>query len=395
MTIELTLDEAVPADSTVTPWAAVTCLSLLTFLLVGLEFMPVSLLTPIAQDLAISEGQAGQAIAVSGLFAVITSLFGNAFLARLDRKTVVLLYTAVLVASSLAVALAPNFLVFLVGRALVGISIGGFWSLSTAILARLASGADLPKAIALLQGGTAFAVVIAAPLGSFLGGLIGWRGTFFITVPIGLAALVWQLAVLPKMPATAAVSVARIFGLLRNRRFAIGMAATSLAFIGQNALSIYLRPFLESVTGVELNGLSMMLLGLGIGGLAGTSIVGFVLRRHLAALLIGLPSGLAMLALLLIALGPFTAVTAALLVLWGFFTTPIPVAWNTWMTRIIPGELEAGGGLQVALIQFAIAGGAFAGGVLFDTAGWWSAFLLAAVLLAGSALLAALASPRT
>ncbi|MBB3301722.1 putative MFS family arabinose efflux permease [Rhizobium sp. BK077] len=395
MTIELTLDETVPADSTVTPWAAVTCLSLLTFLLVGLEFMPVSLLTPIAQDLAISEGQAGQAIAVSGLFAVITSLFGNAFLARLDRKTVVLLYTAVLVASSLAVALAPNFLVFLVGRALVGISIGGFWSLSTAILARLASGADLPKAIALLQGGTAFAVVIAAPLGSFLGGLIGWRGTFFITVPIGLAALVWQLAVLPKMPATAAVSVARIFGLLRNRRFAIGMAATSLAFIGQNALSIYLRPFLESVTGVELNGLSMMLLGLGIGGLAGTSIVGFVLRRHLAALLIGLPSGLAMLALLLIALGPFTAVTAALLVLWGVFTTPIPVAWNTWMTRIIPGELEAGGGLQVALIQFAIAGGAFAGGVLFDTAGWWSAFLLAAVLLAGSALLAALASPRT
>lgn len=395
MTIELTLDETVPADSTVTPWAAVTCLSLLTFLLVALEFMPVSLLTPIAQDLAISEGQAGQAIAVSGLFAVITSLFGNAFLARLDRKTVVLLYTAVLVASSLAVALAPNFLVFLVGRALVGISIGGFWSLSTAILARLASGADLPKAIALLQGGTAFAVVIAAPLGSFLGGLIGWRGTFFITVPIGLAALVWQLAVLPKMPATAAVSVARIFGLLRNRRFAIGMAATSLAFIGQNALSIYLRPFLESVTGVELNGLSMMLLGLGIGGLAGTSIVGFVLRRHLAALLIGLPSGLAMLALLLIALGPFTAVTAALLVLWGVFTTPIPVAWNTWMTRIIPGELEAGGGLQVALIQFAIAGGAFAGGVLFDTAGWWSAFLLAAVLLAGSALLAALASPRT
>jgi len=395
MTIELTLDETVPADSTVTPWAAVTCLSLLTFLLVGLEFMPVSLLTPIAQDLAISEGQAGQAIAVSGLFAVITSLFGNAFLARLDRKTVVLLYTAVLVASSLAVALAPNFLVFLVGRALVGISIGGFWSLSTAILARLASGADLPKAIALLQGGTAFAVVIAAPLGSFLGGLIGWRGTFFITVPIGLAALVWQLAVLPKMPATAAVSVARIFGLLRNRRFAIGMAATSLAFIGQNALSIYLRPFLESVTGVELNGLSMMLLGLGIGGLAGTSIVGFVLRRHLAALLIGLPSGLAMLALLLIALGPFTAVTAALLVLWGVFATPIPVAWNTWMTRIIPGELEAGGGLQVALIQFAIAGGAFAGGVLFDTAGWWSAFLLAAVLLAGSALLAALASPRT
>jgi predicted MFS family arabinose efflux permease len=65
------------------------------------------------------------------------------------------------------------------------------------------------------------------------------------------------------------------------------------------------------------------------------------------------------------------------------------------MAAIIPGELEAAGGLQVALIQLAIAGGAFAGGVLFDTAGWWSPFLLAACLLTGSALLAALASRRT
>lgn len=395
MSIELTLNETSLRDGAATRWSAVTCLSLLTFLLVGLEFLPVSLLTPIAGDLSVSEGQAGLAITVSGIFAVATSLFGNAVLTKIDRRTVVLLYTAVLAASSLAVALAPNFLVFLVGRVLVGVSIGGFWSLSTAILARLASSRDLPKAIALLQGGTAFALVLAAPLGSFLGGLIGWRGTFLITVPIAIAGLIWQLAVLPSMPATSTVSVARIFGLLRNRRFAIGMAATALAFIGQNALSIYLRPFLEGVTGLELNVLSMVLLGLGAGGLAGTSVIGFVARRHLLLVLVGLPAALAILALLLIALGPFAAATALLLVLWGFFSTPIPVAWNTWMAAIVPGELEAAGGLQVALIQFAIAGGALAGGMLFDTAGWWSTFLLAACLLSGSAALAALADRRS
>ena len=152
------------AERAATPWAAVTCLSLLTFLLVGLEFMPVSLLTPIARDLAISEGQAGQAITVSGLFAVLTSLFGNALLAKLDRRPVVLLYTAVLVVSSLAVALAPNFLIFLAGRALVGIA---DWRLLVAVDGHPGTsgvGSDLPKAIALLQGGTAFALVIAAPL---------------------------------------------------------------------------------------------------------------------------------------------------------------------------------------------------------------------------------------
>jgi len=395
MAIDLTLDEAVSAERSATPWGAVACLSLLTFLLVGLEFMPVSLLTPIARDLAISEGQAGLSIAVSGFFAVVTSLFGNSFLTRLDRRAVVLLYTTVLAASSLVVALAPSFSIFLLGRALVGIAIGGFWSLSTAILARLAAGPDLPKAIAILQGGTALAIVVAAPLGSLLGGLIGWRGTFLTTVPVGLAALVWQMSVLPNMPPTEAVSVAGMFGLLRHRVFAIGTAATTLIFIGQNAVSIYFRPFLETVPHLDVNGLSMLLFGLGLGGLAGTSLVGFALRRHLAAVLIGLPSILAILALLLIALGPFVGASAVLLVLWGLFATPIPVAWGTWMARVIPDELEAGGGLQVALIQLAIAGGAFFGGLLFDHAGWWSTFLLGAVLLVASAALAAFAARRS
>jgi predicted MFS family arabinose efflux permease len=392
MTIELTLDEAAART---TPWSAVACLSLLTFLLVGLEFMPVSLLTPIAEDLAVSEGQAGLAIAVSGVFAVVTSLFGNALLQSFDRRTVVLLYTGVLAVSSLAVALAPNFAVFLLGRALVGVAIGGFWSLSTAILARLAFGSDLPKAIALLQGGTAFALVIAAPVGAFLGSLIGWRGTFLVTVPIGLAALVWQLAVLPKMPPMKPTSVRAMFGLLRNGTFAVGMAATGLAFIGMNALSIYLRPFLENVTRLEVNALSLALLGVGLGGLAGLYLVGYALKRHLNAVLIGLPAALAVFALLLIGLGSFAIATAVVLALWGVFNTPVPVAWNTWMARIIPHDLEAGGGLQVALIQTAIAGGAILGGIFFDAFGWWSAFLLAAGLLSGSALLAAAAARGT
>ncbi len=74
---ELTVDDGFDGRQQTTPWSAVTCLSLLTFLLVGLEFMPVESSAPIAQDLSITEGQAGLAIAVSGFFAVVTSLFGN------------------------------------------------------------------------------------------------------------------------------------------------------------------------------------------------------------------------------------------------------------------------------------------------------------------------------
>ncbi|WP_236396227.1 hypothetical protein [Aeromonas veronii] len=49
-------------------------MSLCVALLIAAEFMPVSLLTPIATDLGASNGMAGLAIAISGLFAVPTSL---------------------------------------------------------------------------------------------------------------------------------------------------------------------------------------------------------------------------------------------------------------------------------------------------------------------------------
>jgi len=266
--------------------------------------------------------------------------------------------------------------------------------MSTAMLARLASGVDLPRAIALLQSGTAMAIVTAAPVGSFLGGLIGWRATFLITVPIGILALIWQYVTLPKMLPTTVVSVRAMTGLLRDRTFTLGMAATALAFIGQNSLSIYLRPFLEVVTRLEINELSLVLLGLGLGGLAGTFVFGSLVRRHLLATMVGLPSLLAILALLLTAVGFSISATVPILILWGFLATPLPVVWNTWMAKVIPGDLEAGGGLQVALIQLAIAGGATAGGMLFDSVGWRGAFVLAAILLAGSASLAVLARPN-
>ena len=388
--VHLTNNGSAPAQ---TSWAAVICLSLLTFVLVASEFMPASLLTPIATSLTISEGQAGQAIAISGLFAIVTSLFGNAMLTRFDRRTVVFIYTGVMIVSGVAVAFAPNYLIFMVGRALIGVAIGGFWSLSTAILARVVSSEDLPKAIAMLQGGTALATVVAAPLGSFLGGLVGWRIAFFLVVPVGLIGLIWQFAVLPKMPAQSTVNVGHMVGLLKNKLFATGIVATVLAFMGFYALSTYLRPYLENVAGFDINSLSLALLGLGLAGLAGNLIIGFLVKSHLKAAVIGLPTTMAVLALLMIAFVQVPWTAAALVVLWGLFATPIPVAWNTWMARVIPNDLEAGGGLQVALIQFAITFGAAAGGMLFDASGWWSPFALAAVLLVGSALVATRSVP--
>lgn len=131
-----------------------------------------------------------------------------------------------------------------------------------------------------------------------------------------------------------------------------------------------------------------VLAGIGLAGLKGTALADLTLKRHLALALVGLTLALAVFALLTVPAAHIAQPFTALLFLWGLFTTPIPVAWGTWMTRVVPAELEAAGGLQVALIHFAITAGASAGGLLFDHVGFWNAFLLGALLLAGSTLLA-------
>ncbi|MFP3519391.1 MFS transporter, partial [Pseudomonas sp. SIMBA_077] len=94
--------------------------------------------------------------------------------------------------SGLVVGLAPNYTVYMIGRALIGVVIGGFGSMSAAMAMRLVPAHSVTKALAIFNGGNALATVVAAPLGSYLGSVIGWRGAFFCLIPVAIIALIWQ-----------------------------------------------------------------------------------------------------------------------------------------------------------------------------------------------------------
>ncbi|SAM34471.1 MFS transporter [Pseudomonas sp. 1 R 17] len=376
-------------------WGAVFALSLAAFALVASEFMPVSLLTPLAADLGISQGQAGQGISVSGLFALLTSLVIARVAARVDRKRLLVALTLLMIVSGSVVAFAPNYLIFMLGRALIGVAIGGFWSLSAATAMRLVPEGQVPRALAIVNGGNALATVIAAPLGSFLGGLIGWRGAFFCVVPVAVVAVLWLLLSLPSITPRSQADNGNLLRLIKRAPVALGMLAISVFFMGQFMLFTYLRPFLEGVTQVGVSLLSLMLLVLGLAGLAGTLLIERVLKNSLYPTLIAIPVLMAVIALALVAFGSSTVITGALLCVWGLVATAAPVGWWTWLAKTLPEDAEAGGGLMVAIIQLAIAAGATLGGVVFDLSGYQATFALSAALLCMAAILAWAASTAT
>lgn len=374
-------------------WSGVFAMSLCVFALIASEFMPVSLLTPIAGDLRVTEGMAGQGVAISGAFAVLTSLSISWLAGSMNRKTLLLALTALMAVSGAVVALASNYALYMVGRALIGVVIGGFWSMSAATAMRLVPADQVPKALAIFNGGNALATVIAAPLGSYLGSVMGWRGAFFCLVPVAAIALAWQWISLPAMRAQQrAPGSGNVFKVLGSRPVALGMAACGAFFMGQFVLFTYVRPFLETVTHVSVSTLSLILLVIGVAGFIGTALIGTVLKRGLYGTLVTIPVLMAFIALALIPSGAWVAAVVVLLGLWGLMATSAPVGWWSWIAEALPHNAEAGGGLMVAVIQLAIALGSTVGGLLFDSTGYRSTFAASAAVLLAAAFLAFLTS---
>ena len=375
-------------------WSAVWAMSLCAMVLVASEFMPVSLLTPLATDLNITEGYAGQSISISGLFALVTSLFLTSIIGHTNRRTILLFFTILMGISGVIVANAPNAMILMIGRALLGICIGGFWSMSAATIMRLVPSNLVPKALAILNGGNALSTMIAAPLGSFLGGIIGWRGAFFCIVPVAIIAFIWLYKSMPSLPARHTYGhrpkLSSVFKLLKQWKVTLGMLSTMLFFMGQFALFTYLRPFLETQTKVDFEMLSLILLVMGIGGIIGTFIIGDILKTRLYSLLIIIPFFMMLIVIGLIYFAHSITAIFILIALWGFLGTSAPVAWWTWLSKVLPHEAEAGGGLMVAIIQLAITLGAAFGGLLFDIYGFEITFVFSAIILAIATLMASI-----
>ncbi len=365
-------------------WGAVFSMALGVFGLVTAEFLPASLLTPMAASLGVTEGVTGQSVTVTAVFALLTSFFSASVTSRFDRRWVMLTFSVMLIVSNLLVAFAPNLTFILTGRVLLGIAIGGFWTLAPATAMRLVPEAMIPRALSIVFSGVSVATIVAAPVGSYFGHLIGWRNVFIAAAACGLLALIWQTIALPKMQPGQAGAGNSMLSLVKRPGMQTALLAIILLFSGHFAFFTYLRPFLESVTGVGVNGLSVILLGFGVANFAGTLIAGVLLERSLNRTLIGMPLAMGLLGVALVGLGSAPVMDAVLIALWGMAFGAVPVGWSTWITRTMPEEAESGGGLLVATIQLAITIGAAAGGMIFNVTGAKGVFMgsAAALLLA-------------
>ncbi|TQI73094.1 DHA1 family purine ribonucleoside efflux pump-like MFS transporter [Bosea sp. AK1] len=348
-------------------WAAVTSLTFGVFGLVTAEFLPASLLTPMAADVGVSVGAAGQAVTATAVVGAIAGLAAAIVTRGIDRRLVIWSLTGLLIVSSVIAAIATNLTTLLFARVLLGIGLGAFWSMVAATAMRLVPPSALPKAMSLIFAGVSLATVSAAPIGAYLGNVMGWRFVFWLSALVGVAALVIQMAVLPRLPARGSPDIRTLFRLLGQPSIALVLAGIVVVISGHFAGFTYVRPFLEQIPKLSVEVISLVLLAYGIGGFFGNFAGGAITARSAKASVIFGAFLIALVGISLLFVGASPLASAIAVGLWGFAFGALPVGFQTWLVRVAPEEeAESAGGLIVAAFQIAIASGAIFGGLLVD-----------------------------
>lgn len=393
-TTETTRHAGVPADDSKARWGAVVSLSLGVFGLVTAEFLPASLLTPIAADLGVSIGGAGQTVTTTS---VVAAFAGPAIVVgtgRFDRRTVLLTLTALLVISSLMAGFTPNLILLLAARVLLGIALGGFWAMSLALAMRLVPGRHMPRAMAIVMSGVSIATVCAAPVGAWIGATLGWRYAFLLSGAVGVVAFLAQVVTMPSLPPVGATGFATIANVLKRPAIRLGLGTILLVVTGHFAGFTYVRPFLEQVPRLGVDAITGILLAFGIGGFLGNLAGGFLSERSTRFSMGLAASGVAATALLLTVGGAVPAVAALAVAVWGFAFGALPVSVQAYMSRVAGDEAEGAGAATLTTFQIAISTGAILGGLIVDLQGPSAVFLFSAVAALAGTLLISTAGRR-
>ncbi|MFC0399822.1 MFS transporter [Paraburkholderia rhizosphaerae] len=377
-------------------WLAVASVTIGAFAFVTTEFLPVGLLPQIARDLGVMPGTAGLMVTTPGVIAALSAPGMMLGAGRIDRRYILIALSIMLLASNLISAFAPTFTLMLVGRALLGASLGGFWTLALAAAGRLVKLHEAARATAAILAGVTCATVIGVPLGTLISELASWRASFMASGVLVAVALIAQIALVPSLPSSAALRFADLVELVRRAHPRRSLLMVSLVFGAHFSSYTYIAPFLLRDAGFSVSSITWVLLGFGIIGFVSNFAVSTVVGRNLKGALLTMAVLLLAALLTMPLLKQSAFAVTAMVMAWGVAFGAIPLCMSVWIQRATPDLPEAGSAMFVAIIQVAIAVGSSVGGTIVDRVGIPSDFWFGAVLaVLGIVAISSLRAPGT
>lgn len=355
------------------------------------ETVVIGLLDVLAGDLSVSVQAAGALVTAYAVGLAVGGPLLTLATMRLDRRTVLLGSVAAFVVGNGASVLVPDHAGLMAVRvatgALHGIFLAAAFPVATSVVAPGREG----RAMSAVLLGNTLAGAFGAPLGTVLGQIVGWRGTFLAVSGCGAVALVAAVLLVPhwagrarptrvgELPAAPDPVSTRLREALAPHVLAV-LVVCILVFASSCAGWSYVVPFLREVTGVSGARVGLYLAAFGLATAAGAQVGGRLADRDAARTL---TVGMAGVTLSLTGLSSFGAspVASGLLVMsLGFCTMVMAPSLQHRVVHLAGAGAPLAQSLPASAANLGVAAGAMLGGAAASNLGISAAIAAGAVV---------------
>ncbi|KIF63406.1 MFS transporter [Pseudomonas fluorescens] len=366
------------------PIGALLALAMTGFICIVTETLPAGLLPLISEGLAISPSMAGQMVTAYALGSVLAVIPMTIATRGWRRRNVLLLTIVGFLLFNSITALSSHYGVTLVARFFAGVAAGLAWSLLAGYARRMVEPEQQGKALALAMVGTPIALSLGVPLGTWLGGLVGWRTTFGLMSALTLVLIVWVLVKVPDYPPQPAHQRLSLSKVLTTPGVRPVLAVVISWMLAHNILYTYIAPFVAPAGMAER--VDVVLLSFGVAALVGIWLTAKLVEPLLRSTV-------------LLSLATFAAVCVALgfgggnpeviylgVAVWGLTFGGAATLLQTALADAAGDGADVALSLNVVAWNSAIAGSGVVGGVLLDQWGVtsfpWAMLALVAIAFA-------------
>jgi predicted MFS family arabinose efflux permease len=371
---------SVSASSERLPIGALLALAMTGFICIVTETLPAGLLPLISEGLAISPSLAGQMVTAYALGSVLAVIPMTIATRGWRRRNVLLLTIVGFLLFNSITALSSHYGVTLVARFFAGVAAGLAWSLLAGYARRMVAPHQQGRALALAMVGTPIALSLGVPLGTWLGGLVGWRTTFGLMSALTLMLIVWVLVKVPDYPPQAAHQRVSLAKVLTTPGVRPVLAVVISWMLAHNILYTYIAPFVAPA-GLG-DRVDVVLLVFGSAALAGIWLTAKLVEPLLRRTVLVSLATFAAVSVVFGFVGNMPQVIYLGVAVWGLSFGGAATLLQTALADAAGDGADVALSLNVVAWNSAIAGSGVVGGVLLDTWGvasfpWAMALLIA------------------